>query len=124
MKSQISFQVLITAILLTATVSASVLTGTPITLNDYVGTYKIHFNTELPFNSAMVLDPATNIWYSITVTDTSITVSRNITTPDVYLFPTSHDIEGIYNIISDGKITFTEKIELTWKWYFMQKSWS
>lgn len=95
----------------------------PIDLNDYNGTYNVHFNTEPPFKVAMVVDPVTYQCHSISITSDTITISRNMITPDVYLFPTQSEINSVYEIISDGKISFIEKIELTWTWIFMQKAW-
>lgn len=113
--------VIILLITLSTTASASDIS--PISLNDYIGEYNIHFNTNLPFNSAMILDPFTQQWISVIVTPNSLTVSKDLITPEVYLFPSSFDIADIYNIISDNEISLQDHIELTWKWFFMNKVW-
>lgn len=109
---------IIASVLLTTMASAA-----PISLNDYIGTYNIHFNTGLPFNSAMILDPSTQQWISVSVTSDSLIVSTDLITPEVYLFPSSQDLTDIYNIISDDDISFQDHLELTWKWIFMSKVW-
>lgn len=107
---------IIASVLLTTMASA-----TPISLNDYIGTYNIHFNTDLPFNSAMVLDPTNHLCYAVIISEDSITVSRDLINPDVYLFPTENAIIDVHDIISDGKVTFQERLSLAWTWWTMEK---
>jgi len=109
--------ILISILLLTLTISVATAE-----MSDYVGTYKSI--SGLPFNSAMIFDPASQQWYSIVINDSTTTVSHSFIDPDVYLFPSQSTINTIYNIVADGKITFQEKIILSWEWYFMPKSWN
>ncbi len=96
-----------------------------LSLSQFQGTYQISTRF-VPFTSAMVLDPSTSNWYSITTTSDTITLNQTyIQSPEYYLYPSQNDLSVIYQIsseyIQNNQVSFYDRMKLGWIWLDMQK---